>query len=122
MRGQLKMENELLQQALDLVMNPNPDTGLVSLNQLYKIGNKLRILKGKNQLYLRDFVGSPNTKEFLTALTEEIDATSPDNFIKVVHGSKGGTFVHPIVALEAMGKIDSALRVVAYKELFEVMF
>ena len=110
------MEEELFQEMIDIISNPNPETGLVSLNELYRIGNKLRASQGKNVRFVKDFLGSPEVQEFITALSENLNVPR-EQLYTVTQGKFGGTQINPILAMQAISRIDPLLDVMAYELL-----
>lgn len=118
----------------------NPDTGLVCLNDIYELGNRARELRGYPKKSLRDFIRSRDTVEFIISL-EEVENTTMGNshslefdgkgrviniealnlkYFQTEEGVGGATWVHPLVALEALGRLDKRVRVLAYKQLYEL--
>ena len=133
-------DNTLPDNTLLQVFHANPDTGLVCLNDIYQLGNQVRELRGRPKKSLKDFIRSSSTVKFLIALEEVENQTvanshrlETDSSGRVVNmealnlkyfytekGSNGKTWVHPLVALEALGKLDERVRVLAYKQLYEL--
>ena len=110
------MEEELFQEMIDIIYNPDPVTGLVSLNEIYRIGNRLRASQGKSFRLVKDFLGSPEVQEFITALSESLNVPREELY-KVVQGKFGGTQINPILAMQAISRIDPLLDVMAYELL-----
>lgn len=118
----------------------DPSTGLVRLGDIYKLGNQVRNLRGRRTKYLRDFIRSKDTVNYLIALEEVENGTMGIShtlefdtkgrvenmealnlkYFKKREGRYGGTWVHPLVALEALGQLDERVRVLAYKQLYEL--
>jgi hypothetical protein len=133
-------DNTLPDNTLLQVFHANPDTGLVCLNDIYELGNQVRILRGEKKKSLKDFIRSKSTVEFLIAL-EGVENQTVGNshlleidekgrivnmdsmnlkYFKTENGVNGKTWVHPLVALEALGRLDARVRVLAYKQLYEL--
>ena len=110
------MEEELFQEMIDIIVNRNSETDLVSLNDLYRIGNRVRASKEKSLRLVKDFLGSPEVQEFITALSESLN-TPREELYTVTQGKFGGTQIHVILAMEAIGRIDPMLKVLAYELL-----
>ena len=123
------------------VFHANPDTGLVCLNHIYELGNQAREFRGYPKKTLKDFVRSKSTVEFLISLEERyngntevgnshhaIELDSKGRAINMAglnlkyfyteKGDNAKTWIHPLVALEALGKLDSRVRVLAYEQLY----
>ena len=123
------------------VFQANPDTGLVCLNDIYTLGNQARELRGYPKKSLKDFVRSRSTVEFLISLEERYNGNTEvgNSHLAIELDSKGRainieglklkyfytekgdnakTWIHPLVALEALGKLDSRVRVLAYEQLY----
>lgn len=132
-------DNTLPMNTVLQVFHANPDTGMVCLNDIYAIGNQARILRGFSKKSLQDFIRSKDTVEFLISL-EEMENQDSGNFPKSIEfdskgrvlnmgslglkyfhaerGENGKTWIHPLVALEALGNLDKRVRVLAYHQLY----
>ena len=116
----------------------NPDTGMVCLNDIYELGNRVRELRGYSRKSLRDFIRSKSVVEFLISLEKKENITMGASHslefdskgrvlnieelnLKYFHtreGINGGTWTHPLVALKALGNLDTDIEVLAYEQLY----
>lgn len=123
--------------SIEKILVANADTELVRLNDIYEMGNSVRRARGLRKKKMQDFIHSKETVEFLIAL-EDLESKERnfrqlefDNkgrvldveslqlkYFEVKKGKYGGTWVHPLVAIEALGKLDARVRAIAYRELY----
>ena len=118
----------------------NPDTGMVCLNDIYELGNRVRELRGYSKKSLRDFIRSKSVVEFLISLERRYSNTpmgishTPlefDSKGRVINmkelnlkyfytefGENAKTWVHPLVGLKALGNLDTDIEVLAYEQLY----
>lgn len=135
-------DNTLPMNTVLQVFHANPDTGMVCLNDIYALGNQARELRGFSKKSLQDFIRSRSVVEFLISLEEmenheqgnslfgliELDSKGRVlnmaglglKYFYAERGDNAKTWVHPLVALEALGNLDSRVRVLAYNQLFQL--
>jgi hypothetical protein len=95
----------------------DPETKTGNLNTLWAYGNGLRILRGVDQLSLKEWLRSSETLEFLNVLSEDKEITSP--LIKTKRGKGGGTWAHLYILLDAAARLDPNFKHQMYKTFVE---
>lgn len=89
-------------------------TGFYSLNDLFRVGNRWRLLNGMNQIRMIDWINSNPVKEFIKELTSQFGEVK-----KATRGRNANTWVHPYLLIDAALYINPKFKVEVYSWLFD---
>lgn len=108
-----------------------------NLNNLWSIGNAMRVKRGLSELYLTSYLRSSNTLNFIIALEAKLGLsvirdisettvssshvkTIKSPLIKTKEGRYGGTFVHKYILLHASNKFGAEFQIFIYDKILEL--
>lgn len=94
----------------------------VNVTELYKSYNEVH----EKEKDLSNYFKSVESTDFIQAVVEELNEDEPEkevtskDIVKTSRGRNGATWMHPLVALDAVAYLEPRLKVKAYKALMGI--